>query len=178
MRSCNPSSRGRGRRIITCLRSIWGYIVSSRLAKNDLVRHVPLPHLNKSLPTVLLKSMGHSRGLLTMASASPTVGSSLWPTLDALLRAEGTLVPLERCFCSPGFAKSRPSARDTTRASNGLERAADGRCFHTHPQETRRVSLQAGLLLSSYQSPLGCVQDPWATLWRDAGTQDTKIQYE
>lgn len=104
-----------------------------------------------------------------MASASSTLGSSLWPTLDVLLRAEGTLVPLERCFCSPEFAKSRPLARETAHASNGLEKAANGSCFHTHPQETRRVSLQAGLLLSPHQSPLGCVRDPWATLWRDAG---------
>lgn len=63
-------------------------------------------------PTVFLESMGHSWGLLTVALASHTLGSSLWPTLDALLRAEGNLAPLEKCFCSLEFAKNRPSARD------------------------------------------------------------------
>lgn len=77
-----------------------------------------------------------AQGLFMMALASPNLGYSLPPTLDVLLKAERTSVSLERCFCSPGFVKSRPSVRETTHIRDGLERAANGSCFHVHPQET------------------------------------------
>lgn len=38
--NCNPCSRGRSRKINTCLRSTWAYTVSSRLAKEDILRHL------------------------------------------------------------------------------------------------------------------------------------------